>query len=95
MNGVATKKVIGGKLLRVKSVFGERIESVQLTGDFFLHPEDLVSRVEEALVGIPVASSADIFLEAIRRSVSEHGIQLIGIAPEDIASTLLESFRTS
>lgn len=93
MNGVATKKVIGGKLLRVKSVFGERIESVQLTGDFFLHPEDLVGKIEESLVGIPVASSADVFLEAIRRSVSENKIELIGIAPEDIVETLLASFQ--
>ncbi len=50
MKGVYTKKVEGGKLLRVKVEHGYILENVQITGDFFAHPEDSVEQIENALL---------------------------------------------
>lgn len=93
MKGIATKKVPGGKLLRVKSEFQEVVESVQLTGDFFLHPEDALGGLEKSLEGIAVDSPAEIFLERLREAIQKNNIELIGVSPEDIVSTLLESLQ--
>lgn len=92
MNGVATKKVVGGKLLRVKSEFTDVVQSVQLTGDFFLHPEEAVQKIEENLCGLSVKSTPEIFAERVHRALEEHHIQLIGVSPEDVANTLVASF---
>lgn len=95
MNGIATKKVSGGKLLRVKSVFGEQIESVQLTGDFFLHPEEGVNLLEKSLQGLSVSRDPEVFLKHISEALQKNNIQLIGISPEDIVETLIQSFHIS
>ena len=95
MNGIATKKVSGGKLLRVKSIFGERVESVQLTGDFFLHPEESVSLLEKSLEGLPASNNPEVFLKHISEALQKNNIQLIGISPEDIVETLIQSFHIS
>jgi len=51
-DGKASRKVPGGKLIRIKVVFSDIIESVQITGDFFLHPEDSLLKIEEAITKI-------------------------------------------
>ena len=94
LHGVATKKVVGGKLLRVKTVLREdKIESAQLTGDFFMHPEDFVGKIEEALGGLPAKSSVEEFTKVVAASVMNNAIELIGISPQDIAETLIASIQ--
>lgn len=100
-NGTATKKVVGGKLLRVKTQFevypdiqsSRMVESVQLTGDFFLHPEDAVSALEKSLVGLPVDADRGVFLERLNAAIQESGAQLVGFSADDIVDTLLESLQ--
>ena len=88
MHGVATEKVPGGKLLRVKVEYGETIDRVQLTGDFFLYPEDELSVIEEALVGLRTDEPAETIAEVVAGIVAQHNIELVGITPEAIAQTL-------
>lgn len=46
-------KVPGGKLLKTSVEYeGDRVLSVKFSGDFFIHPEDTLDRVEEALRGV-------------------------------------------
>jgi hypothetical protein len=50
--GKAVYKVPGGKLLRVSVEYdGGTIREVRFSGDFFIHPEDALERVEAALKG--------------------------------------------
>ena len=52
MEGQASYKVPGGKLLNAKVSFDKKIKKVQLTGDFFAYPEEGILWIESALVGI-------------------------------------------
>lgn len=50
--GECTFKVPNGKLLKVTLVIdGERIDKVQIRGDFFMHPEESLDELETALKG--------------------------------------------
>ena len=46
------EKVEGGKLLVIKVDFGDKIEKVDITGDFFAHPEESIKEIEKRLAGI-------------------------------------------
>jgi lipoate---protein ligase len=55
MIGKSAIKSPVGKLLKASVSFeGDVILSVKLSGDFFIHPEDAIERLEEALVGVKV-----------------------------------------
>ena len=44
--GKAKYKVKGGKLIKVQLAKKEdRIEGIKITGDFFLHPEELIEQL--------------------------------------------------
>lgn len=103
MQYVATTKVAGGKLLRVKVQVGDgAIRSAVLTGDFFLHPEDGVLRLEEAL--LEVARENDIqdfdanvetISERLREVVAREKLELVGFCVEDIAQTFWNAMRSA
>lgn len=88
MHGEATEKVPGGKLLRIKADYGERIERVQLTGDFFLYPEEEIASIEQALAGLPTDEDKKRIIALLDDTIAKKSIQLIGITPEAIAQTL-------
>ena len=48
----ASKKVPGGKLVRVHLQYDPfQLLKVSITGDFFMHPEDALEAIEDALIG--------------------------------------------
>lgn len=50
-----------GKLVAAEvEVVGERLARVQISGDFFLEPDDALDRVNAALTGIPVTEDASV-----------------------------------
>ena len=85
MHSIITEKVPGGKLLRVKVDFDEVISRIQITGDFFLHPEEKITALEQGLAGVPVREDAEQLAARIRQLVEANGITLVGFAPEDLA----------
>jgi lipoate-protein ligase A len=78
------EKVPNGQLVcvSVKAEEGQATE-VRITGDFFLHPEDAIERIEQSLHGIPV--DMDESEVASRIEASLEGAQLIGATAEDLA----------
>jgi len=86
--GKAVYKVEGGKMIRVQlTERGGRIQEVRITGDFFLHPEELIEDLETALVGQPLRESD--LADSIRRLVEERGATLLGASPRDFARCVL------
>ena len=90
MQGVHTEKVPGGKLVRIKIDINPEdglIEDVQMQGDFFIHPEDFVDKIEQLLVNLDQKDSEESIAAALSRLVEEEGAELVGITPEYIAKT--------
>lgn len=62
---------------------GGKARDVRLTGDFFLHPEEALERIEGALEGIPLETSEGEVESRIAKALD--GAQLIGASPADLA----------
>ncbi len=89
-----SRKVEGGKLLTVDvECDAAAIRSVKLTGDFFLHPEDTLSSVEESLRDLPRNSSALLVEQRITQALDANEAQFIGVNPRDIAATILDACK--
>ena len=84
----AGKKVPGGKLLRVEFYCnGAVITSAKITGDFFLHPEEGLSHLEDALLG-----GMRTMQQRLDTAVSEHDLELIGFSVVDIIELVQGAF---
>ncbi|MFH1787091.1 MAG: lipoate protein ligase C-terminal domain-containing protein [archaeon] len=81
-------KVAGGKLVRVEGESaGERIQSIRITGDFFMFPEDGIEKIENGLSdcalekGMIAKKTADV--------IAKNKIQVQGFTPEDLAEAIV------
>jgi lipoate-protein ligase A len=73
-------KVPEGKLVAAEAdVFNGYLTRIQITGDFFMHPESSIKDLEDSLKGIPV-SKLD---ETVTNFFKNKEIQLIGVSSND------------
>lgn len=89
MDGTGSVKVPDGKLVRVHATYDDRIESVRITGDFFLEPPEALADLEAALEGHPVDASEGDLQEAVEGVNAE----LIGFDAGDLAAATVEAVR--
>lgn len=86
--GRAEYKVEGGKLVKVKvTMEGDEIRKVKITGDFFLHPEEFLEELEEALVGSLLDESS--LARLIKGLADRKNATLLGVSPEDFAKCIV------
>ena len=83
-----TKKF--GKLLRIDASFGDKIETIKITGDFFIHPEDTLDQIVDFLTGISVPLDEDFLAKELNFIIDGNEAQLIGISVDNIIETLEE-----
>lgn len=77
-------KVPGGKLVVVDlEVDQDRLIDVKVSGDFFLDPDDALTRITGALEGAPASSSAK-ELSALVAAALHGGDTLMGVNPEAV-----------
>lgn len=74
--GTAEEKVPGGKLARVTI---RPDGGVEITGDFFAHPEEGITLVENALGRLGGTEPPKEVETLLNRVIAEAGIELIGI----------------
>ena len=85
----AKKKVEGGKLVEV------RVEDdLRVFGDFFMHPEEEITRLE-TVVAENVADGVEPTREAVEAFLREDNIDLLGVDADDIAETAVEAYEKS
>jgi lipoate-protein ligase A len=89
MDGTASTKVPDGKLVTVAVTYGDRIESVTITGDFFLEPPEARSDLEAAIEGHPT----DVSRERLHTAIEDVDAQLIGFGVADLADITLEALE--
>lgn len=86
----AEYKAEGGKLIRVQlDKRDDKISFIKITGDFFMHPEELIEDLERILVGCVVDEKA--IAHVIRKFIEENGVTLLGATPEDFAKCIVRA----
>jgi lipoate-protein ligase A len=86
--GKVEYKVEGGKLVKVQlAKRGNVIRKIKITGDFFLHPEELVEELEKKLEG-RLLDEEDL-TEYIRALMEKNEASLLGASPEDFARCIM------
>ena len=92
MEASARRKVPGGKLLSVRLEHdGDRVTGAELSGDFFLFPEESIVVVESALVGVPRSIDEAGLASMIAERLGREGITAVGFTPRDLASVVREA----
>jgi len=66
----------------------EKVNSVRLTGDFFLHPEEALEEIERTLAGLGTKEEEKVIKEKIDALIRSKNIQMVGFSSEDIARLL-------
>lgn len=83
--GKASKKIPQGKLVRVSIEFdGDILKTIQISGDFFMHPEEALVLLEEALKGVNIADAGNVIEEVINKN----NVELVGFSPADLVEIL-------
>jgi lipoate-protein ligase A len=78
-------KTPGGKLVVVDlEVTDGRLVDVQVSGDFFLYPEEALAPITAALEGLAADLDAAAIAEAVERAVPP-GAELFGFSSEAVA----------
>jgi lipoate---protein ligase len=78
-------KVPGGKLLRISlEVENNTIRDIQITGDFFIHPESGILLIEKALKGADKGQVR----KKLNEVVGSSGIKIIGFTPDDLEKAI-------
>jgi lipoate-protein ligase A len=80
-----------GKMLRLDVIYSEKIESLKITGDFFLHPEETLDQISEELTGVAVPIQKELVFRKIKYIMDSNEAEMIGITLEDILNTLDEA----
>ena len=93
MKGSATRKVPGGKLVKAQVEYGYILEHVKITGDFFLHPEEAINDIENAILSCHHSDSEKIFKNKILEVVEKKKIQMVGVTADDFAKVIKEAIR--
>ncbi len=91
MQGASTEKVVGGKLLRVKVEFDSKINKIQITGDFFAHPEDVIEKIENSLSGMRSDATESEIKAKVDDVIVKTNADIVGIDAVAIARNLIKA----
>lgn len=87
----AQKKVDGGKLVQASvETDGERITDVTISGDFFIYPESEKKKMEEAVKGNSITSSAESLSKDIEKEI-DPDTELLGFDIQTIGEIIEEA----
>jgi len=87
------QKVKEGKVVKVEIECNELIRNVRITGDFFIHPEDILDEIEKSIIGLERSASIETITSNIRNRIADRDVQMIGIGPESIALLISEALK--
>lgn len=81
-------KTPGGKLVVVDlEVVDGRLADVEVSGDFFLYPEEALGDITRALAGMNAALDGEEIAAGVRAGLRP-GAELLGTSPEAIATAV-------
>ncbi len=87
------QKVREGKVVKVEIECNELIRNIRITGDFFIHPEDILDEIERSIIGLERSATIETVTSNIKSRIEERDVQMIGISPESIALLIREALK--
>ena len=86
-------KTPGGKLVVVDfEVVQDHLHNVEVSGDFFLYPEDSLVAITGALEGLPAGLDEAGIARAVHEAIPP-GAEVLGTSPEGIAIAVRRALR--
>ncbi len=85
------KKVKEGKVVKIEFDCNDVIRNIRITGDFFLHPENMLEEIEKSIVGLDRNADESTIISNIQKGIGASDVQMIGISPESIARLIKEA----
>ena len=90
----ASYKIPGGKLVKAKvRIEADKITEIFILGDFFMHPEETLQKIEDVLRGTP--ADEDSIERVISKKLTESDAIIIGATAKDIARTIMLALSSS
>ena len=89
----AKQKVKEGKVVKVEIECNELIRNIRITGDFFIHPEDILDEIEKSIIGLERSANIETITSNIRNRIADRDVRMIGISPESIALLVSEALK--
>lgn len=90
MQGFAEKK--SDKLVRVNVDYTDRINSISISGDFFIHPEEFLEEIEKTIKGTKISEISKIG-SRVSDLLKSNKVETIGITPEIIEELVREAVK--
>jgi lipoate---protein ligase len=88
-------KTPGGKLVQVDfDVEDERMRNVEVTGDFFLYPEEALTKITAAVEGSPADMTMADRAARIAAAI-DPGVEWLGASPEALATAIERALLAS
>lgn len=77
-----------GKLVKISLDYSDnKINSISITGDFFIYPEDTIKKLESDLIG----SKLDAKELELKIKQSTHAAEVFGFTPDQLAEAILQA----
>lgn len=92
MHAEIIHKIPGGKLVRLSLEYDTAVlNHARICGDFFIHPEETIIEMENALLSLPVEAEVERIQQLLDRVVIRRNAQLIGIDTRTVATLIHEA----
>lgn len=91
--GQAKQKVKEGKLVKAEIEYEGAIRNIKITGDFFLHPEETLEKIEQSMIGLKKDADMEAIVLKIQRIAEANDAVMIGISPESLALVIKEALE--
>ena len=94
MKTSTVEKIPAGKLIRIEVTGDDNtVTAVKVTGDFFLHPEEEIFSLEEALSELSWQSSETEISEKLQGWQLESEAVLVGFTLTDLTKTVFKALQ--
>ncbi len=81
-------KAPGGKMIRISVDYTKnKIQNIEITGDFFLYPEEAIKKIEEGLKDMDIEEKR--LVEKLQGIVKKNKITFIGINEHSLTRAIL------
>jgi lipoate-protein ligase A len=85
-------KAKGGLIRTAEKVSGERIEDINISGDFTFYPKEGLTGLEESLEKAPLKEEK--IIERVETFYEAKGVESPGVESKDFAQTILDPIKT-